>query len=157
MFSHDFIVMSIICAIQTLSVDYVIFMSWNIFLFYSLLERFCTSFQVYHKTSCVFLHFGRVFNYAKIIFKLIFQNPFHQRAVGWATMPYLLKSEIYLNMCMNRVVSMSYTLDPHYISIGITIDIFMFVYSYFCVLYMYALNFNQYQFQLIYSSSYIYI
>ena len=33
------------------------------------------------------LHFGRVFKYAKLIFKLIFENPYQRlRAVGWATM-----------------------------------------------------------------------
>jgi len=56
--------------------------SFDVLLFYSLLERFRTSFQVYHKTSCVVLHIGRVFNYTKIIFKLIFENPFH-RMGGW--------------------------------------------------------------------------
>ena len=37
--------------------------------------------------------------------------------------------EYLLNLCMNRVVGMSYTLDSHYISIGITIDFF-----YVCIL-----------------------
>ena len=45
---------------------------WNIYLFYSLLEGLRTSFQDYHKICCGFLHFGRVFNYTKIIFKFIF-------------------------------------------------------------------------------------
>ena len=54
----------------------------DIFLFYSLLEGFRTSFQVFYKTSCVFPHLGRVFNYAKIIVKLIFENPFPSIG-GW--------------------------------------------------------------------------
>ena len=83
-------------------------------MFYSLLEGFRTSFQNSHKTSCVFLHFGKVSSYAKIIFKLIFENPFHQWVVGRATMPYMLILKINLNMSMKWVVgSMSYTLDSH--------------------------------------------
>ena len=71
----------------------------DIFLFYSLLEGFRTSLQVYHKTSCVFFIFGRVFNCAKTIFKL-FENPYPSKG-GWLgdhALYAILK--INLNMCM---------------------------------------------------------
>ena len=70
------------------------------FMFYSLLEGLRTSLQDYHKTSCVILHFGRVFKYVKIFSNHIFENPYLQMAVGWTTMPCMLKLKIYLNMCM---------------------------------------------------------
>ena len=54
---------------------------WKIFMFYSLLEGF-TSFQDYHKTSCVFLHFGRVFKHVKLFSNLIFWKPLLSKG-GW--------------------------------------------------------------------------
>ena len=87
------------------------------------------------------LHFGRVFNYAKTIFKLILKTPTHLKG-GWLgdhALYALLK--IYLNMYMKWVAgSMSYTLDSHLFSIDITIDIYG-VYSYL-FLYMYASTSN---------------
>ena len=69
--------------------DFHIFM--DIFLFYSLLEGLRTSLQDYHKIICVILHFGRIFKHVKLFQIIIFENPYVQRVVGWATMPCLLK------------------------------------------------------------------
>ena len=126
------------------SCDFQVFM--DILLVYSLLEGLRTSFQDYHKSSCVFLHFGRVFNYVKIIFKSYFKNPFLLRAAGWATMPCMLKLKIFLNIFMKGEVVWVIHLILIVFSISITIDIFMFVYSYLCFLYTYASNFNSINF-----------
>jgi len=53
----------------------------DMLMFYSLLEGFRTSFQVFHKTSS-YSSFGRGFKYAKLIFKLIFENPYPSKG-GW--------------------------------------------------------------------------
>ena len=60
---------------------------------------------------------------------LIFENPYLLRAVGWATMPCMLKMKNLFNMCMNRVVVMSYIHVLH----GI-----LYLYAHICLLYMYA-------------------
>ena len=120
--------------------DFHVFM--DIFLFYSLLEGFRTSFQVFHKTSFVFLHFGRVFNYAKIIFKLIFENSYLPKGVRIGDHVLYALIENLFNMCMKREVVWVIHLILIIFLIGITIDIFLFVYSYFCFLYMYASNFK---------------
>ena len=66
--------------------DFHIFM--DIFLFYSLLEGFRTSFLIYYKTKCVFIHFGRVFKLMlKLFSNLFLKTPSIEWAVGWATMP----------------------------------------------------------------------
>ena len=52
--------------------------SWNIFLFYSLLEGFRTSLQIFHITSS-YSSYGRVSNR---VFKLIFENPYPSKG-GW--------------------------------------------------------------------------
>ena len=83
LFTHDFCFHELyMCFIdfecQLLS-DFHVFM--DIYLFYSLLEGFHTSFQDYHKTSS-YSSLGSVFNYAKIIFKLIFENSFLPKG-GW--------------------------------------------------------------------------
>ena len=65
--------------------------------FIYMLEGFFTSFQNYHKTSFVILQFGSVFHtMLKWSSNYIFENPYHQRAVGWATMPCMLKLKIIL-------------------------------------------------------------
>ena len=54
--------------------------------------------------------------------------------------------EYLVNLCMNRVVGMSYTHELHEI---------VSLYTHMCFLYMYASNFNEYQFQLVFQISYI--
>ena len=99
---------------------HVLFLSW----------RIRTSFQDYHKISCVFLHFGRVFKLIKIIFKILFfENPFHQKGGRMGDHALWAKLKIFLT-CAEREVIMSYTLDPHHIFIWYH-DWYFFVYSYF--------------------------
>jgi len=62
--------------------------SWNIILFYSLLEGFRTSLQIFHITSCGILHYGRVFKHT-IFSNLFLKTPTRPRAIGWETMPYM--------------------------------------------------------------------
>ena len=93
-------------------VTYMFFM--DIFLFYSLLEGFLLVFKFFIKLVCI-LYFGKVFKYAKPIFKLIFENPYPLKG-GWIGDHALYaKIENHFNMCINRVVIMSYTLDSHYV------------------------------------------
>ena len=97
--------------------------SWNICLFYFLLEGFRTNFQVFHKTSCGILHMVEFTNML-YYFKLIFENPYPSKG-GWlgdhALYAHYWKS--ILNMCMKWVVgSMSYTLDLIVFSIDIIVS-----------------------------------
>ena len=127
----------------------------NIFLFYSLLERLRTSFQDYYKTTCVFLHFGRVFKLVKIIFKSYFWKPLPSKGDWMGDHALYAQIENLFNMYMNRVGGMSYTLDPHYI--------FNWYHNWylFCILIFISIyvcfNFKQYQFRLICTFSYIYM
>jgi len=57
------------------------YFSWNIFLFYSLLEGFRTSLQVFHLTSCGILRYGRVFQ-TYYIFQTYFWKPLPSKG-GW--------------------------------------------------------------------------
>ena len=60
---------------------------------------------------------------------MIFKKPLPSKG-GWMGDHALYTLlEYLLNLCMIRVVGLSYTLDPHYIFIGIKIDI-----SYICIL-----------------------
>ena len=86
----------------------------DIFLFYSLLERFRTSLQVYHKTSCVFFILVEFFKHV-IFLNPIFENSYPKRAVGWATMPCMILIDNLFKQVHDRVEGMSYTLDPHHI------------------------------------------
>ena len=65
----------------------------NIFLFYSLLEGFRTSFEDYHKTSCVILHLVEFSIMLKLFSNLFLKIPTLPRAAGWATMPCMLLIE----------------------------------------------------------------
>ena len=100
MFSHDFIFMSVICAyidFECLVIMWSTCFSWNIFLFYSLLEGFRTSFQLFHITSS-YSSYGRVFKHT-IFSNLFLKTPTHPRAVGWATMPCMLIIENLFKTC----------------------------------------------------------
>ena len=88
--------------------------SWNIFFFYSLLEGFCTNFQDYQKTSCVIFHFGRVFQKCKIYFQSYFWKSLPNKGGWMGDHTLYAQIENYFNMCMNRVVFMSYTLAVSY-------------------------------------------
>ena len=85
---------------------------------------------------------SRVSNILSYFQTHIFENPYHRRAVGWTIMPCMLKIEYSFNMCMNRMVGMSYTLDPHYI-FNWYHNWYVHVCILICVfLYMYASNFK---------------
>ena len=110
--------------------------SWNIILFYSLLERFRTSLQNFLITSHI-LHFGRVFNYAKLLSNLFLKTPsIEGRLVGRPCLVWSLL-KILLNMCMKWVESnMSYTLDLLLCFQLVSLDLFNW-YQYwhsFCIL-----------------------
>ena len=80
-------VLYVLYRLWVLICDFHIFME-NI-LVYSLLEGFRTNLQFYHITSCGILHLVEFFKH--IIFSnLSLKTPTHSRAVGWATMPYML-------------------------------------------------------------------
>ena len=93
--------------------------SWNIILFYSLLEGFRTSLQIFHITSYGILHKVEFFKHT-IFSNLFFENPHLQgRLVG---RPCLVCSllKIHLKYVHEWVVSnMRYTLDLIIVSIGI--------------------------------------
>ena len=72
---------------------------------------------------------GRVFKHVIIIFKLIFENSYPIRAVGWATMPCMLLIENQFKHVHEREVVWVIHLILIIFLIGIPIDIFMFVYS----------------------------
>ena len=76
MFSHDFIFMSIICALLILSVnDHVIYMFFMKYIFFiPYLKDFVLVFKFFLKLVRI-LHYGRVFQ-TYYIFKLIFENPY---------------------------------------------------------------------------------
>ena len=62
----------------------------DIFLVYSFLEGFRTSFQDYHKTSCVFFILVEFSIMLKLFSNLFLKTPTHRWVVGWATMPCML-------------------------------------------------------------------
>ena len=72
--------------------------SWNIFLFYSLLEGFRTSLQIFHITSS-YSSYGRVFKRVILFSNLFLKIPTLPRAVGWATMPCMLIIENLFKTC----------------------------------------------------------
>ena len=80
-------------------------------------------------------YFGRVFKLVKIIFNSYFWKPLPSKG-GWMG-DHALHAliENLFNMCMNRVVGMSYTHDLHVI---------LFLYAHMYFLYIYASNFNWY-------------
>ena len=127
-----------------MSVDYFVnFMfSWKIILFYSFLEGFRTSLQFSIKLVRILLY-GRVFQ-TYYIFKPIFENPIHWRAVGWATMPCMVNIENHFKHVHEmggrkyEIYTWSYYVFNWYhwiVSIGSNIDI-LFVYSYICFIYV---------------------
>ena len=112
MFTHDFYFMRLYELYWYVSVDdSVIFMfSWIHSYF---IPCFRTSFQDYHKTSCVFLHFERVFKHVKLFSNPIFWKPLPSKG-GWMGEHALYAQiENHFNMYMNRVVFMRYTFDSH--------------------------------------------
>ena len=114
MFSHGFVFMSTICTNLDFECfgDHVIYIvSWNIILFYSLLEGFRTSYTFFIKLVRI-LHYGRAFQ-TYYIFKLIFWKPLpiQGRLVGRPCLVCLIL-KILLNMCMKWVErNMCYKLD----------------------------------------------
>ena len=78
-------------------------------LFYSMLEGFQTNFENYFKLvhySSYGSDFQTMLKYFQII---IFENPYNQRAVGWDTMPCMLKIENLFKHVHEREVAMRYT------------------------------------------------
>ena len=118
--------------------------SWNIFLFYSLLEGFRTNLQFYPITIS-YSSFDRVFKHT--IFSNLFLKtlPIQGRLVGRPCLACALL-KIILNMCMKWVVgNMSYTLDIIVVSIGIigffqlvsilTFLVYSYIFMYVCLLF----------------------
>ena len=70
-----------------MSVDYHVDFMFHekLILFYSLLEGFRTSFQIFHTTSYGILHMVEFFKLS-LFSNLFFENPYHLRADGWAIM-----------------------------------------------------------------------
>ena len=110
----------------------IMWFSWKIFLFYSLLEGFRTSLQNFVIKLVRILHFGRVFKYAKLIFKLIFENP-NPRLDGRPCLVY--PSWISFKHVHEREIVWVIYLILIIFSIGIPIDIF-FGCILICIFYM---------------------
>ena len=90
--------------------DFQIFM--DIFLFYSLLEWFLLVFKFSIKLVVYFLileEFSIMLNY----FQTYFWKPLPSMGDWMGDHALYAQIENYFNMCMNRVIFMSYTLDPH--------------------------------------------
>ena len=96
-----------------LMIVWLTYFSWIIFLFYSLLEGFRTSLQVFHKTSCVILHLVEFSIMLKIIFKSYFWKPLPSKGGWMGDHALFAQIENHFKLVHDRVVSMSYTLDPH--------------------------------------------
>ena len=141
----------------------------DILLFYSLLEGFRTSFQIYHKTSYVFFILVEFFKHV-ISSNPIFENPYPSMG-GWLDdhTLYALNWKSILT-CAWKGGSMSYTLDPHHFfnwypnwyfhacilifdflymyasklqNVSISIGIYCFIHIYMiwlCLLYLYILK-----------------
>ena len=90
--------------------DFHIFM--DIFLFYSLLEGFRTSFQDYHKTSYVILHLEEFSIMLNLFSNLFLKTP---SIKGWLDgRPCLVNLiENLFKQVHDKVEGMSYTLYPH--------------------------------------------
>ena len=143
--------------------------SWNISLFYSLLEGFRTSFQNYHKTSCVILHMVEFSIILKLLSNLFLKTPTHQWVVGWATMPCMFILKIILtcawkgghyelctwfSLCFQLVSQLTFILYTQMFSIyvyfnfqivSISIDIYIFIHIYViwvCLQYLYILKYK---------------
>jgi len=113
---------------------------WIYSCFIPYLKDFVLVYKFSMELVCI-LHFGRVFKYAKLIFKLIFENPYQcRRAVGWTIMSCMLLIENPFIHVHEREVTWVIYLILIIFSIGITIDIFMIVYSflvfYICMLHI---------------------
>jgi len=113
--------------------------SWIYSCFIPFLKDFVLVYKFFIKLVRI-LHFGRVFKFAKLILKLIFENPYLQRAVGWAIMPCMLLIENPFQTCAWKGSSMSYILDLHHVFQLVSQLIFLVVYSCLFFLYMYVSN-----------------
>ena len=111
LYFHEYYMCFIDFECQLLS-DFHVFM--DIFMFYSLLEGLHTIFQDYHKLVVYFFILKEFSNLLKLFSNPIFENPFLQRADGWATMPCVPNWKSILT-CAWKGGNMSYTLDPYYI------------------------------------------
>ena len=68
--------------------------SWNIFLFYSLLEGFRISLRFYHKTSCVFFILVEFSIVLKLFSNLFLKTPTHNgRLVGRSCLVCIIKNQ----------------------------------------------------------------
>ena len=106
--SHEYVSMSMYGFYWILSVFkcYVIYMCFMkiIFCFIPCLKDFVLVNKTFHLTSYGILQFGRSFFFqTKLIFKSIFENPYHLREVGWESMPCMFILKILLNLCMRWV------------------------------------------------------
>ena len=69
---------------------------------YDLVSCFEESITSYFKNYLKLVHILLLVEFLTILSYFqnpIFENPYLQRAAGWATMPCMLKLKIYLNMC----------------------------------------------------------
>jgi len=95
--------------------DRVIFIfSWIHSCFIPYLKDFVLIYKIIIKLVRI-LQIGRVFKPVEIFSSPIFENLYQPKG-GWIG-DHALYAQIenLFNMCMNRVVGMSYTLEPHYI------------------------------------------
>ena len=136
MFSHDFVFMSLICALYILSVNcWAIFMfSWIYTCFIPYLKDLGLVFKIIIKLARI-LHFGRVFKHVKIILKSYFWKPYHLRVAGWAIMHCMLKLKIFVNMCMKGRYYEFYTWSSLYFQL-VSQLILLSLYTHICVFYI---------------------